>query len=246
MAHWEKACKWRSEGIKAEDGILVGAEISQEWLLPWWWENYRKYNSFAVAFADFGMSESMRSWCRERGEVIPLKIPDLFVLGREELDPLLAAEWIGGGAEKFWDIRTVWFKKPFAFLQTPFQRTIWIDVDCEIRSSLGALFACCDDRSGLGMVRYGDEPMYNSGVVPFKRGIRLLEDWARESLRRNHLFCGDQELLTALILEQKLPLCELSPTWNWSREWGDRDDAEIFHWHGDVGKMVIYTKIKHL
>lgn len=243
MSFYERIQKWRTDGLRNEDGILVGAEISQEWMLPWWWENYRKHNPFPVAFADFGMSARMQSWCAERGEVIAVKIPDCFVAAQDELDPRLAAEWLGGRSDTFWDIRPIWFKKPFACLQTPFQRTIWIDIDCEIRDSLTELFSCCENPNEIAMGRYNDASIYNAGVIPFKRGNRIFSIWASESLKRNHLFRSDQELLVALLAELNISIQELSRCWNWSRKWAEESDIKIYHWHGEPGKAVIYSMI---
>ena len=74
--------QWRTEGLKEEDGILIGSDEHLEWAIPWWWENYSRFNSFPVAFADFGMSEAMRAWCRERGELIDLTFPG-YVRGQQ-------------------------------------------------------------------------------------------------------------------------------------------------------------------
>ena len=74
------------------DGIIVGADLTQEWLLPWWWEKYRKNNSYPLAFIDLGMSFEMKDWCRARGEHIPLRVAD-FAAEREEIDPLTAKNW---------------------------------------------------------------------------------------------------------------------------------------------------------
>lgn len=245
MSFRERIQKWRTDGLRNEDGILVGTEISQEWMLPWWWENYRRHNSFPVAFADFGMSERMRAWCAERGEVIAVKIPDCYFASQEELDPKLAAEWLGGRADTFWNIRPIWFKKPFACLQSPFQRTIWIDIDCEIRDSIAELFSYCNGPFEMAIGRDINPTLYNSGVVSFRRGMPFIEIWASESLSRSHLFRGDQELLSALFFEHNILFWEFSSLWNWSREWGNDAAVKIYHWHGEPGKVVIYSMMEH-
>jgi len=38
----------------------------QQWLLPWWWEQYSAHNSYPVVFVDFGLSEKGIA-CAKRG-----------------------------------------------------------------------------------------------------------------------------------------------------------------------------------
>lgn len=74
-------------------GILVGSNARQEWLLSWWWENYRRHNNDPVSFVDFGLSAEKKEWCKERGRLISLRMPPLFVKDRDEVDTALVEEW---------------------------------------------------------------------------------------------------------------------------------------------------------
>src|SRR5262249_294969 len=140
--------------------------------------------------------------------------------------------------KQFWSHRTGWFKKPLACLLSPYERTIWIDLDCEVRGSLHELFALADHPSGVAMapdIHAG----YNSGVIIFKKGLPLIQEWAKEALNSNHLYAGDQDIVSKIIVDQNLVISELSPLYNWSRIKGDSSDAVIYHWHGRHGKAVI-------
>src|SRR5438105_1502086 len=128
-----------------EQGVLVASTSHLEWILPWWWYHYRAHNDLPVAFGDLGMTESARNWCRDRGELISVEVPEFLVSGKEVVCPQLAEQWekvIGSG---IWDVRLKWFKKPFAFIQSPFTKTLWIDLDCEIRTRLDSFFSRCDN-----------------------------------------------------------------------------------------------------
>lgn len=230
------------------DGIIVGADLTQEWLLPWWWENYKRFNSHPVAFVDFGMSLEMKSWCKERGEYIRLPVADIFVAAKEQIEPERINEWEDGHGKTFWPSRNAWFKKPLACLQTPYNRSVWIDLDCEIRGPLSALFALSDHPSGVAMAREVHEndpngPLYNSGVIAFKRGISLFEKWAEDALDRNHLFSGDQNALSRRIFEEKMVIGDVPLIYNWSRCNPENPGAVIVHWHGVHGKSVISHQI---
>ena len=232
---YEQYRRWRQTALKCE-GIIVGADQTQEWLLPWWWENYRKHNTHPVAFVDFGMSAEKKEWCKERGEFISLFVADIFVAEKEEIEPSTLKEWEAQFGNKFWGCRNAWFKKPLACLQSPFKRSIWIDLDCEIRGSLQELFALNE----IALVKMRDEPnIYNSGVTVFQHGLPLIEEWAHQSFEKNQFFRGDQELLSHILAEKKYPVKELPEIYNWSHCYGDNPEALIYHWHGEFGRSVI-------
>ena len=48
------------------EGILVGSDLNQEWLLSDWYSHLRKFNpDIPIAFGDLGMSEEGRGWCEK-------------------------------------------------------------------------------------------------------------------------------------------------------------------------------------
>lgn len=222
------------------EGVVVGSDQTQEWLLPWWWDHYTHHNRYPVTFADFGLSLEKKMWCRERGTLVTLREID-FALERDAIDPELVAVWEAQFGKAFWPSRGAWFKKPLACLSSPFERSLWLDLDCEVRGNLAPLFELAEHPSGIAMARDSFEVpgIYNSGVIAFRRDLPLLHDWARASFEQNHTFRGDQELLSYLIAEQKLTIGEISPLYNWSRCQGDKPDAVIYHWHGEHGRAVI-------
>lgn len=247
---------WRKTDLKGGDGILVGGDISQEWLLPWWWEHYCKHASHPVAFADFGLSFPMKDWCRERGELIPIRILDDFIAEKETIAPHFISLFEENCGKKFWNSRKTWFKKPFACLQTPFQRTIWIDLDCEIRGSFQELFDFADSDAGISMtrdrfaipltqmgIRQSHHHNYNSGVVIFRRELEIIREWAKKSIEDNHLFLGDQDVLSHLLAERKICIPEFPPRFNWSRLETSKGIPIIMHWSGMHGKELIRSQI---
>ena len=71
----------------------------------------------------------------------------------------------------FWPCRNAWFKKPLACLQSPFEISLWIDLDCEVTGPLDVLYDVYG--SSIAMARYPQKyipyPIYNSGVIVFRR-----------------------------------------------------------------------------
>ena len=227
--------------------IIVGSDQTQEWLLPWWWEHYSRHNPYPVTFVDFGLSFELKAWCRERGELICLRMMD-FAAEKAEVEPSLVDEWETKCGKLFWKSRGAWFKKPLACLQARFDRAIWIDLDCEVRGPLAPLFDLVDHPSGIAMVKDFAEhetpyQVYNSGVIVFKKKLPLIAQWASLALDQNQVFRGDQELLSDLISKEKLEIAEIPPLYNWSRCQEEHPNVIIHHWHGETGRSVIKYKI---
>lgn len=220
------------------DGIIVGSDDTQEWLLPWWWKHYSKTNDHPVTFVDYGMTDEAKEWCRKRGKLVRLEVADIFVVDKRDIDLSRAKIWESTYGREFWTQRSSWFKKPLACLLSPYDRSIWIDLDCEIRGSIEKLFIHADHPSGIAMAQDIQEG-YNSGVIVFKKGLPLLKKWADEAFHTNHLYAGDQDILTKIITADQVKIMELAPIYNWSRIKGKSADAVIYHWHGRHGKTVI-------
>lgn len=240
-------CAWADKALLAEQGILVGCDITQEWLLPWWWDHYCQANRYPVAFVDFGMTQEAKEWCSERGTLLFLRLGDCFVAEKKDISPDNVLSWENAYGSKLWNNRHGWFKKPFACLLAPFRNTLWIDLDCEVRGSLEGAFALAKDYSGISCAKESNDILckdgFNSGVVLFKRGLDLIKTWAQEALLSNHQFAGDQDILCALIRKDCIPVAELPLIYNWSRCNPDNPDAVILHWHGQYGKDVIAHQI---
>jgi hypothetical protein len=219
-------------------GVLVGSDRNQEWLLPWWWDNYCRQNNHPVAFADFGLSLKMKRWCSERGHLVSL--PYFFALDRGEVEPETAQKWEEKYGERFWDFRSGWFNKPFACLRSPFDKTIWIDLDCEVLGELQPLFQFCESSEEICIAKDQFTDSYNSGVFVFRKSSLLVREWAAQTITRNGEFRGDQDLLTALIRGKSCSVSELPLIYNWPVGMGESREVIICHWIGEFAKQVLF------
>jgi hypothetical protein len=210
-----------------QKGILIGSDSNTEWLLPWWWKYYSKYNDFPVAIADFGMSPKMVKWCQKKARVFPVKGPQ--VQQKNNLTNKLAQKWQETYKGDVWEAREAWFKKPLACLQTPFDLTLWIDVDCEVCGPLKPLFDSSEKNIELAAVREETQD-YNSGVLLFRKRAPFLKKWARLCIKENGKYMGDQNALTELILAGKVRVKELDAKYNWQMIKGYNDAVVIAHW----------------
>jgi hypothetical protein len=220
-----------NEQKKMSHAVLVGANQAQEWLLPWWWENYSRHNFLPVLFADFGMSAKMRAWCQKRGLLLPI-ISDsiLFPSIEHTLKPGLQLS------------RKAWFQKPLACHQAPVEHAIWIDLDCEVRGSLFPLFGYLTHPDNLVLVTELDlppPPIYNSGVVVFRPKSPVIADWAKQTLIAPCQVIGDQELLSEILSTQPERVDEMPTCYNRLRDWPDTQGTVIRHWYGPKGKEWI-------
>lgn len=222
-------------------GILVAADERVEWLLPWWWKCYSLYNNFPVAFVDLGMSAKMRKWCKNRGMLIFLNSPKDFISKKSTLPKKITQKWEKRYRNNVWRSRQSWFKKPLACLQTPFELTLWLDVDCEVLGSLNRLFDEWVEDIELAIVLeigLKDRVEYNSGVFLFAKEAPFLQNWAELCLTQNHAYMGDQNALTELILKGKIRCKELHPVYNWLMYQGYNCGALIAHWCSRLKEFI--------
>lgn len=241
--------EWKADTVLEKDGVIVGCTQNQEWLLPWWWMHFRLHNQHPVTFIDFGdMSDAGKKFCRKRGQFIHLGIsPKSFVASKEEVSEALSSAWKGQGLDP-WQARLAWFLKPFACLQSPYHRAVWIDLDCQVRKSIDPIFASLNSPLKIAVaaeppviqefyeatgVKHFGELEYNTGVVAFEHGSPIIKDWAKMCVKRNGTVRGDQEALSRMLFERNLQIPTLHPDFNCRVEDAlDINSVTIFHWLG--------------
>ncbi|MGE5196875.1 MAG: hypothetical protein ACM3JI_06060 [Anaerolineae bacterium] len=241
---------------KNEVGVLVATDRSQEWLLPWWWSNYRARNRFPVTFVDFGMTLEAQKWCSSKGDLIAIDSSFPSIALKEHVPSELRAKWEAIYGQTIWQARLNWFKKPWAMARFPYNYTLWLDIDCEVLGPLDPLFAACAKKPSLYLavetcpsyesevaneLISPDATLYNSGVVVYPKNSFLISEWSRIATLENHRFWNDQSLLSHLIFSTKEPVCRLDPIYNWRISQGVNIEAVIIHWVGHWGKNYIKT-----
>jgi len=226
-------------------------------MLPWWWYHYALHNDTPVAFCDLGLSVEAKEWCQKKGVLVTPSLSDFH--DQHHIPQERAVLWervIGSG---IWNVRRFWMQKPFLFSMTPFSYTLWMDLDCEVRTSIDALSTLA--RAGMALAEEPpllqegfralgllepQETLYNSGVVPFSKESPLLALWQQEVSDRSHHYIGDQEALSHMLFAQNKKISTLSNLYNWDRALGSNRAAHIFHWHGQKGKECIVKELEHL
>ncbi len=230
---------WRTEGLVDQDGVIMATDRYRQFLLPFWWENFKKFNDYPVTIVDLGMSEAARQWCQERGEVIKLSLPQYLFNKRQLMSNRYFIQ----------QVRRAWFQKPFAMLLSPYRRTLWLDMDCQVNGNLAPIFSYAENASQMALCysipkKPEDEIEYNSGVIAYLHGCPLIQEWARAIVEVEGDFKGDQNVLTKVIVEQKSPVTILPDLYNWRmKPWGFNEKALIIHWIDDT-KKTLFEKWK--
>ena len=242
--------------MQSKEGVLVASSYHIEYLLPWWWYHYHLHNRWPVAFVDLGMSKKARAFCEQKGELISFHHPVPEAGTKEKVDQSLATRWEKVHGSGLWQTRTEWFKKPFALTLSPFEKTVWLDLDCEVRAGIEPLLTLC--KHGIALTPEAEEyqevfrqlgfcdpseTIYNSGVMPYLTKSPILSLWKEEVSHSSHKYLGDQDALSSLLYREKVPFASMPYEMNWDRGHGPNPDALIFHWHGLPGKEILKEEI---
>jgi len=238
--------------MKFSQGILIGSDFETEWILKWWWGHYEKVHSFPIAIVDFGMSQSALSWCKQIGTVLTPPFP---LIPHMPKSIELKQKWESVYSKEVWQCRTAWFKKPFALLSSPFDQTIWLDLDCEILGPIDELFALAKpiclakepERSQkkaeeMGLAQ-GSHTVYNTGVIGFSKPCPILEKWASNAQMLSQNFLGDQDVLSWTFEKENMSPTVISPDYNWRLVCGENPNARIIHHAGKRGKLSILQRL---
>lgn len=207
--------------MKYSEAFLTGCDEKTEWMLPWFFENYKKHNRHPVVLANFGMSDEMLKYAQKQAHAIM----DL-------------SKWKGKG----------WFLKPKSMNNSPSQKTCWIDTDCEVKGDLSGIFKHIEPEK-LSMVE--DKPWtmrrkeiwHNSGVVAFQDKPVILRMW-QQQVEANPVV-GDQEVLHSMLnpITKITYIKDLPHKYNVLRidllDGREPENPAIIHWTGKKGKDEI-------
>lgn len=195
------------------EGVLTGCDQSHEWMLKDWWYYYSQTNTYPVIFCDFGMSQSARLWCEKRGTVMPVSNPPGIPVTKEKIDPKLWKEWEKLYSDSIWTGREFWFRKSIAMDMSPFDSSMWIDLDTFVIKPLTPFMEASHEH-GIAMVRWCGGAFFNAGIISYEADVPFLQTWIETIRTSTHLFNGDQEILNHIIDTQNVPVTELPTIFN--------------------------------
>lgn len=211
--------------VSNERCFVTGCDSNTEWMLKWFLKNYVKHNDTPILFADFGVTQEMRSWIYQVSE-----FADIIDVPKQN---------VGG-----------WFYKPVTLLKSPCVETCWIDTDIHVLGDLSGVFDYVEDTK-LGMVedkpwsKRRGETWHNSGVVAIRGKPPILKKWVDECRRSPKI--GDQEVLHEMVrinpMMRLMHISTLPNIYNWLRlqilDGEDNPNKLCMHWTGQKGKDQI-------
>lgn len=223
------------------EGVLTGCNDSHEWMLKMWWEYYSQTNTYPVIFCDFGMSKSARMWCEKRGDILSLDLAKNPAVPKKDISSKIWEEWEKAYTDIIWTKRPTWFLKPHATFQSPFEKSIWLDLDTFIIKPLTPLMEASDE-TGIAMSHCYDKYNFNTGVISYKKNLPLIKQWAETTYTLTDQFLGDQETMNHLIHTQKIPVKIMPSIFNQRFQYGISKDTFIIHFTGAF-KKELFKKI---
>jgi hypothetical protein len=210
-------------------GIIVGLCSKQEYLLPYFYLNLRLHTNLPITFFDYGMSTFGKSFCEKRGHVIEL---DTSIKKGHSTDPKFI-------------IKKGWYKKPLACDLSPYDLTLWLDLDCKIHQNFEKIFEYVQDHDfvivkspkhtkksytrKLLKKRTSNLVIYNSGVIGFKKGSKIIKEWVRISEKMHAICRGDEDTLSFLLSQQNQLFYVLDKSFNLIQSVDTCDNVIISH-----------------
>ncbi|MDN3504538.1 MAG: hypothetical protein P0S95_03050 [Rhabdochlamydiaceae bacterium] len=221
-------------------GIITYSNQKYEWMLPWWTHHLQLHTPFPIAYIDNGLSDKMKQWCIDKGTLIPFT-SQIDIKPKESISLTLQKQWESQYFGNVWLNRLSWHVKPEILRLSPFDITLYLDIDCEVKKPIFELFhidhefAICEEP--LGKARY------NSGVILYNKNSKVLDLWHERSQRENHLYMGDEDLLSEILEEQSNMYITLNSQYNCRPKSENQDSASIIHHVGLGGKRDIMASI---
>lgn len=233
--------EWDPKHYIGGDGVIIAADETQEWLLKWWFEHFKTSNQFPITVFDLGMSASARTWVKNKATVIPFALPKGMIHLKESIDPEKVAGWENRYEGDLWQGRLHWFSKPFLLLKSPYDRTIWMDLDCEVSGKIDPLFDYCNEKDGFSIfiLPVDGLELFNTGVMVSKRHSPIPLKWAESVYKENGDHFGDEPLLMEVVKREKFFITPHPITYNFPTNLLRSPNAVIKHHIGGRGKTQI-------
>ncbi len=211
------------------EGILVGSDASYERLLPWWYSHLKKDNDTPIAILDFGMSPWGLAQAKKIGTIIDATAP-----------PNIKVKCKVSYAQR---ISQACLKRIKHMKRSPFDTTLWLDLDCIVRCNVKPLFAYADHPSGFAAV-FNDDIIYeimhkskrygfNGGVHVVKKTSPIYDLWIKVAIERADDFYYDDVILSEALTA---PIGHIPIEYN-----SYSSNAKIKHLVGEWGKKILFS-----
>ncbi|QVL57797.1 MAG: hypothetical protein KFB93_01600 [Simkaniaceae bacterium] len=103
--------------------------------------------------------------------------------------------------------------KAFALPKSPYENTIWTDINCEIKQTLIPLFEMTSVKDGFA-ISYSKEQAPKSGVIAFKQNSPVILNWQAWCIKNKN--ATDESTLDLLLKENAFQITEFSEKYLWT------------------------------
>ena len=224
-------------------------------MIPWWFSSIRRFSSLPIHIIDIDLPDQRRAWCDKYGIGRTLFSLNKSPAQKQEIDEALAKLWESNYLGNVWQNREVWFAKPEVLQKTPFQKTLFLDLDCEVKGPIDSLlelpasFAICknpdfvQEEAILNQLIRPGESIYNSGVILYERGHPLIDQWANLSYETANQHMGDEDILSLILNKTSTPFDLIPEAFNCRPTSQNVGKAHVVHHVGIEGKRNIMAQI---
>ncbi len=202
------------------------------------------------------MTPSARAWCEKMGSVItehPDKGP---IKNFSEVDN---PPWKDLIRPLMWNNRGVWFSKALSLDKTPFENSLWIDLDCEVLQNVAPLFEMSEVKDGFSISYSFDEekdPLkkmkilkkgvrgVQSGVFAFKKNSPVVSAWIDRCITHHRIEFSEETTLSHLLDEKSFEITYFSNKFNWTTPKIAHIGAVILHHSSATQKRNLLNSIR--
>lgn len=132
--------------------------------------------------------------------------------------------------------------------KTPFQETIFMDLDCHVKGKIDDIFYHAKNGFSVALDIINrftkTDVAYNTGVIVYHKKNKIVDLWCKGVADNHAFYRSDQDLLERMLdLNEKLKFDILPNHYHWPRLMGKNDKAIILHYTGGEGNKEIKKMI---
>lgn len=192
-------------------------------------------------------------------QVISFSLPDTLMKDKEPFP--LPEKWPQKWQTDIINQRKIWFTKALSLLKTPYEKTLWVDLDCKFLTPVDDIFSTCDNEGGLALTLDVPETTkrwkevgflsqnakgYQVGVILYKRHSALMNKWAKNCVLKHKIEYSEQTSLDHTLEEENIPVPLLSQYYNWLDAKRVHPEAKIVHYGGEEHKIQLVKELQLL
>ncbi len=102
--------------------------------------------------------------------------------------------------------------KAFALPKSPYENTIWTDINCVIKQTIGPLFEMSQVKDGFA-ISYSQAQTPLSGVIAFTQNSPVISSWQEWCIKNKN--GTDESNLSLLLKENAFQITQFSEKYHW-------------------------------